>query len=40
MGFNDSAIHVDLISTENRQVIAKLNNGKEIVIYHNGSFDI
>lgn len=40
LGFNDSAIHVDLISTENRQVIAKLNNGKEILIYRNGSFDI
>jgi len=40
MGFNDSAVHVDLISTENRQVTARLNNKKEIVIYHNGSFDI
>ena len=40
MGFNDSVIHVDLVSTENRTVTAKLTGGKELVIYQNGIFDI
>ncbi|RMD76902.1 aminopeptidase [Candidatus Dojkabacteria bacterium] len=38
MGFNDSAIHVDIISTSNRRVTAKLKNGSEMVIYENGEF--
>ncbi|MCS7317360.1 MAG: aminopeptidase [Candidatus Dojkabacteria bacterium] len=38
LGFNDSAIHTDIISTSNREVIALLENGKEIVIYKDGEF--
>jgi len=38
MGFNDSAVHVDLVSTEDRTVTAKMINGQKIVIYKNGTF--
>lgn len=38
MGFNESSIHTDIISTSNRKVTAKLKDGREIVIYENGSF--
>lgn len=38
LGFNDSSVHVDLISTKNRTVTAHLKNGKTKVIYKNGSF--
>jgi len=38
LGFNDSAIHWDLINTENKTIKAKLKNGKEITIYENGMF--
>lgn len=38
MGFNDSAIHTDIISTSNRRVTAKLKDGRELVIYENGEF--
>jgi len=40
LGFNDSALHSDLISTTDRQVTAKLGNGKEKIIYENGQFTI
>jgi aminopeptidase len=38
IGFNDSAIHTDIISTTNRKVIAILESGEEMVIYENGRF--
>lgn len=38
LGFNDSVIHTDLISTENRTVTAILPSGKEIFLYQNGHF--
>ncbi|GEM_PF-58903 len=39
-GFNDSAIHEDLISTSPRIVTAFLKNGEEKTIYKNGKFVI
>ncbi len=38
MGFNDSVIHTDIISTTNRKVVAVNVKGKELVIYENGKF--
>ncbi|PJE59716.1 MAG: aminopeptidase, partial [Candidatus Portnoybacteria bacterium CG10_big_fil_rev_8_21_14_0_10_44_7] len=40
LGFNDSAVHADLISTTPRTVTACLKNGRQRVIYHNGEFVI
>jgi len=40
MGYNDSSVHTDIISTENREVTATLDDGSEIVIYQNGKFVI
>jgi aminopeptidase len=38
MGFNDSALHWDLVNTENKTVTAHLCTGERIVIYENGRF--
>lgn len=38
LGFNDSTVHTDIISTTKRTVTAHLKNGKEVVIYENGQF--
>ena len=38
LGFNDSALHWDLVNTENKTVIAHLSSGKQVVIYENGMF--
>ena len=38
LGFNDSALHWDLVNTEKKQVTAYLNDGKKMVIYENGKF--
>ncbi len=38
IGFNDSAIHTDIISTSNRKVEATLENGDKTVIYADGEF--
>ncbi len=38
MGFNDSAIHTDIISTEKRKVTAFLPDGSSKVIYNEGKF--
>lgn len=38
MGFNDSALHWDLVNTEKKTVTANLANGKRMVIYENGMF--
>lgn len=38
LGFNDSALHWDLVNTEKKRVSARLAAGKEVVIYENGKF--
>lgn len=38
MGFNDSALHWDLVNTEKKTVTAHLASGKKIIIYDNGIF--
>ncbi len=38
LGFNDSALHWDLVNTEKKRVSAHLASGKEITIYENGRF--
>jgi len=38
LGFNDSAIHTDIVSTSPRTVTAILKNGSEKIIYKNGQF--
>ena len=38
MGYNDSVVHTDIVSTENRKVIGYLEDGSEKVIYENGKF--
>lgn len=38
LGFNDSSVHTDIISTTKRRVTAHLTSGKTKVIYENGEF--
>jgi len=38
LGFNDSALHWDLVNTEKKQVTAHLKNGRKKIIYENGVF--
>jgi aminopeptidase len=38
LGFNDSALHWDIVNTQKKRVTAHLSNGKACVIYENGSF--
>ena len=40
MGFNDSSVHTDIISTQNRIVTATLKSGKKIILYQDGEFQI
>jgi aminopeptidase len=40
MGYNDSVVHTDIVSTENRTVTAWLPNGETLVIYKDGKFMI
>ncbi len=40
MGYNESVVHTDIMSTENRTVTAWLPNGKTLVIYKDGQFTI
>lgn len=40
MGFNDSVVHTDIVSTSNRTVTATLENGDEMVIYKDGMFQV
>ncbi len=40
MGYNDSAVHTDIVSTSNRTVTATLRNGKKKVIYKDGKFQV
>jgi aminopeptidase len=37
-GFNDSALHWDLVNTENKTVTAHLHTGKKLMIYEKGMF--
>jgi len=38
LGFNESALHWDLVNTEKKRVTAHLRSGKTISIYENGRF--
>lgn len=40
LGYNDSVIHTDIVSTENRTVTATLEDGSEMIIYKDGMFTI
>ena len=40
LGFNDSALHWDLVNTEKKTITAHLGSGKKIIIYANGMFKI
>ncbi|OHA18418.1 MAG: thermophilic metalloprotease (M29) superfamily [Candidatus Taylorbacteria bacterium RIFCSPHIGHO2_01_FULL_46_22b] len=40
LGYNDSSVHTDIISTAPRTVTAHLKNGKTKVIYKNGQFTL
>jgi aminopeptidase len=40
LGFNDSALHWDIVNTEQKTVTAQLTNGKKVVIYDRGIFKI
>ncbi|MEK6847500.1 MAG: aminopeptidase [Nanoarchaeota archaeon] len=40
LGYNDSVVHTDIISTEKRTVTATLESGSQIVIYKDGKFTI
>ena len=40
LGFNQSAVHTDIISTKNRRVTATCNGGNKILLYKNGTFQI
>jgi aminopeptidase len=38
LGFNESALHWDLVNTEKKRVVALLGNGKRKTLYENGCF--
>ena len=38
LGFNDSALHWDLVNTEKKRVVAYLAGGQRITVYENGVF--
>jgi aminopeptidase len=38
LGFNDSALHWDLVNTEKKRVVAHLADGRRTTIYENGCF--
>jgi aminopeptidase len=38
LGFNDSALHWDLVNTEPKRVSARLDSGRTVVIYESGKF--
>jgi aminopeptidase len=40
LGFNDSALHWDLVNTEDKKVVASLRDGSEVVIYAGGRFQL
>jgi aminopeptidase len=40
LGFNDSSVHTDIVSTTDRRVTARLRDGAERVIYSDGEFQL
>ena len=40
LGFNDSALHWDLVNTEQKTVTAHLTDGKKVIIYDRGVFKV
>ncbi len=40
LGFNDSTVHTDIVSTTDRTVTATLRDGSELVIYSGGQFQL
>jgi aminopeptidase len=38
LGFNDSALHWDLVNTEKKTVTAYLSSGSRVIVYENGVF--
>lgn len=38
LGFNDSALHWDLVNTEKKRVVAQLAGGRRVTVYENGIF--
>ncbi|MGI8800758.1 MAG: aminopeptidase [Solirubrobacteraceae bacterium] len=40
LGFNDSSVHTDIVSTADRTVTATLRDGSEQVIYRDGQFQL
>ena len=38
LGFNDSALHWDMVNTENKRVVAHLCSGEKMTIYEEGVF--
>jgi aminopeptidase len=40
LGFNDSTVHTDIVSTTDRTVTATMSDGSELVIYAGGEFQI
>ncbi|MFO0703938.1 MAG: aminopeptidase [Patescibacteria group bacterium] len=40
MGFNDSSVHTDIVSTKDRTVTATLTDGTQKVIYQDGKFTV
>ena len=40
LGYNDSSVHTDIVSTTRREVTAKLPNGKRKLIYRDGQFTV
>ena len=40
LGYNDSVVHTDIVSTSDRAVIAELTNGSMVKLYENGKFVI
>ncbi|MBW2108323.1 MAG: aminopeptidase [Deltaproteobacteria bacterium] len=38
LGFNDSALHWDLVNTEKKTVTARLSSGEDVVVYKDGIF--
>ncbi|MEN6487716.1 MAG: aminopeptidase, partial [Smithella sp.] len=40
LGFNDSALHWDLVNTEQKTVTAHLTDGRKVIVYDRGIFKI
>ena len=40
MGYNDSSVHTDIVSTTDRKVTATLSGGSKVIIYKDGKFTL